>query len=73
MRLKASSESRRMCFDPYLPEHFEVDSFLSSSLDHECAAVDLPGGSTRDRPRLYIPIGLETDLRLAEILRKRDS
>lgn len=52
----------------------EVDSFLSGSLimDHECAAVDLPDGSTGDRPRLYIPIRLETNLQLAEILRKRE-
>ena len=74
MMLKASSQSRRMCFDPCLSEHFEVDSFLSSSLimDHECATVDLPDRSTGDRPRLYIPIGLETNLQLTEILRKRN-
>lgn len=64
-----------MRFDPCLSEHFEVDSFLSSSLimDHERAARDLPDGSTGDRPRLYIPIGLETNVQLAEVLRKREN
>lgn len=74
MRLKASSKSRRSVSVPVL-DHFKVDGFLSSSLmmDQKCAALDLPGGRTGDRPGCTLPIGLEMNLQLAEILRKREN
>jgi len=74
MRLGGSKLPAERTSYPCVSRHFEVDSFISSSLilDHECAAVDLPDGSTGDRPRLYIPSGLKTNLQLAEFLRKRE-